>query len=155
MILIYNAAALLPWFWFVVAVVCVVIEIFTLGLTTIWAAISAVLLIFIALTPVSLVVQGLIFTLMTLFLLLFTAPLVRNKLHIGKEKTNAAGLVGKKILLQKGITAYEKGEAKINGIVWSVCSSDNTAIEAGTECSIEKIEGVTLVVKPQHKMQQL
>ena len=34
-----------PWFWFGIAVICAIIEGMTLGLTTVWFALSAVLMI--------------------------------------------------------------------------------------------------------------
>ena len=37
-----------PWFWFGIAVICAIIEGMTLGLTTVWFALSAVLMIFIS-----------------------------------------------------------------------------------------------------------
>ena len=45
------------------------------------------------------------------------------------------------------ITEFEKGQVKINGIVWTAASIGNAEIPAGDECIIEKIEGVTLIVK--------
>ncbi|MGP1595276.1 MAG: NfeD family protein [Treponema sp.] len=142
-----SITAFFPWFWFILAVVFVIIELITFGLTTIWAAISAICLIFISLMPVPFTVQAILFALLTLVLILFTRPFVQKKLQSGQEKTNTAALIGKHIMLQKEITPYEKGEAKINGLVWSVRSIHDVPIACGTECIIEKIEGVTLVVK--------
>ena len=47
--------------------------------------------------------------------------------------------------------ADEKGEGKVNGLIWSVRSADNEPISKGTCAVIEKVEGVTLIVKEGEK----
>ena len=136
-----------PWFWFGVAVVCVVVEGMTLGLTTVWFALSAVLMIFISMLHPPFYVQCVLFALVALLLLFFTRPLAVKFLHAKREKTNADSLIGKKALVLQTITEWEKGQVKINGAVWTAASVDGTALPAGEECIIERIEGVTLIVK--------
>ena len=136
-----------PWGWLGIAVVCALIEGLTLGLTTIWFSLSAVLMIFISLLHPPLYLQLLIFVLTALILLFFTRPAALTFLHTKREKTNADGLIGKKALVLHDITKWEKGQVKINGVVWTAASVDNADIPAGSECLIEKIEGVTLIVR--------
>ena len=50
-----------PWFWLVLLLAFVAIEIFTFQLTTIWCAIAALPMIFISLTKMDMVWQLLIF----------------------------------------------------------------------------------------------
>ena len=149
--MLFNLSMLLalytPWFWFGIAVVCAVIEGLTLGLTTIWFALSAVLMIFISLLQPPFYVQCILFALIALLLLFFTRPLALKFLHTKREKTNADSLIGKKALALQTITEWEKGQVKINGAVWTAASVGGEAIPAGDECIIEKIEGVTLIVK--------
>ena len=115
-----------PWFWFAIAVICAVIEGMTLGLTTVWFALSAVLMIFISMLHPPFYVQCVLFALVALLLLFFTR---------------------KKAVVLQTITEWEKGQVKINGVVWTAASVDGAVIPAGDECIIEKIEGVTLIVK--------
>ena len=136
-----------PWFWFGVAVVCAVIEGMTLGLTTVWFALSAVLMIFVSMLHPPFYVQCVLFALVALLLLFFTRPIALKFLHTKRENTNADSLIGKKALVLQTITEWEKGQVKINGAVWTAASVDGAAIPAGDECIIEKIEGVTLIVK--------
>ena len=149
--MLFNLSMLLalytPWFWFGIAVVCAVIEGLTLGLTTIWFALSAVLMIFISLLQPPFYAQCVLFALVALLLLFFTRPLALKFLHTKREKTNADSLIGKKALVLQNITEWEKGQVKINGIVWTAASVEGAVIPAGDECVIEKIEGVTLIVK--------
>ena len=136
-----------PWFWFGVAVVCAVIEGMTLGLTTVWFSLSAVLMIFISMLHPPFYAQCILFALVALLLLFFTRPIALKFLHTKRENTNAYSLIGKKALVLQTITEWEKGQVKINGAVWTAASVDGAAIPAGDECIIEKIEGVTLIVK--------
>lgn len=56
------------WIWIGILVICCFIEAFTFGLTTIWAAISAIPLIFIAKTGLAFQWQVLIFAVLTVIL---------------------------------------------------------------------------------------
>ena len=136
-----------PWFWFGIAVICAVIEGMTLGLTTVWFALSAILMIFVSMLHPPFYVQCVLFALVALLLLFFTRPIALKFLHAKREKTNADSLIDKKAVVLQTITEFEKGQVKINGIVWTAASIDGAVIPAGDECIIEKIEGVTLIVK--------
>ena len=136
-----------PWFWFGIAVICAVIEGMTLGLTTVWFALSAVLMIFISMLHPPFYVQCVLFALVALLLLFFTRPIALKLLHAKREKTNADSLIGKKAVVLQTITEWEKGQVKINGAVWTATSINSTDIPEGSECIIEKIAGVTVFVR--------
>ena len=136
-----------PWGWLGIAVICALIEGLTFGLTTIWFALSAILMIFISLLHPPFYLQCLIFVLTALLLLLFTRPLALKYLYTKREKTNADNLIGKKALVIHPITEWEKGQVKINGAVWTATSINSMDIPEGSECIIEKIAGVTLFVR--------
>lgn len=135
-----------PWFWLGIAVFCAVIEGISLGLTTIWFALSAVLMIFVSLLHPPFYAQCFLFVVAALLLLIFTRPLALKFLHTKQVKTNADSLIGKKALVTKSITEWEKGQVKINGAVWTAAAK-GTNIPEGSNCIIEKIEGVTLIVR--------
>lgn len=137
-----------PWFWLAAAVILALIEIFTVGLTTIWFAISAVVLIFVSMAPVPLIVQLIIFVALAALLLVFTRPIAVKKLKIGREKTNIDALIGKTALVIKKITEFEKGEVKIAGQIWSAHGEDNQEINENSKCTVVRIEGVQAIVRP-------
>lgn len=137
----------MPWLWFVLAVIFALIEAATLGLTTIWCAMSALVMVFVSFTPLPLKWQFILFALISLLLIFFTRPFAVKHLHVKKEKMNADSLIGKKVHIVKAITEFEKGQAKVNGAVWTAAAADHSDIAAGSECTVEKIEGVTLIVK--------
>ena len=136
-----------PWLWLGIAVVCAVVEGISFELTTIWFALSAVLMIFISLLHLPVYAQCLLFVLIALGLMISTRPLALKFLHIHRVRTNADSLIGKTALITKGITEWEKGQAKVNGVIWTAASADGTAIPEESECVIKRIEGVTLIVQ--------
>jgi len=137
----------LSWFWLIIAVVLTLIEVVTLGLTTIWFALGALVMIFLSFTPIPFAVQVLVWLLISSALLYFTRPYAVKKLKVGKEKTNAESLIGKKALVVKTITKFEKGEIKLNGLIWGAKSDQDEELEKDSECEVIRIEGATAVVK--------
>ena len=137
----------MPWIWTGILVICIVIECFTFSLTTIWAALASVPLIFISRTSLSLQVQILIFAVITLLLIIGTRPLALKLLR--KEKNeNINNLEGQKVIVTKKITATEKGEAKAsNGVIWTAKSNNSSEIEKDSVSRILQSEGNTLIVE--------
>ncbi len=141
----------MPWVWLVLTVVFILIEATTMSLTTIWFACAAFVMVFISLLPLPGHWQLLIFTLISLLLLIFTRPIVRKRLRLKKTATNSDSLIGRKTVVQDAITALEKGTVKIGGIVWTARCADDSALAPGEECVIQSIEGNTLIVKKSEK----
>ena len=135
------------WIWVALVVIFALIEAFTLGLTTVWFAIAALVMVFLSFLKIPLPAQILIFLVLSALLLVFTRPLAIKKFKIGKEKTNVDSLVGKHALVVKKITEFETGEVKINGQIWTARSENNTEIAEGAKCGILRIEGVQLIVR--------
>ena len=122
------------------------------GLTTIWFALGSLVMIPLSLLPIPFVIQIVIFLVISVVLLIFTRPFAVKKLKANREKTNVDALIGKKALVVKDISEFEKGEVKIDGIVWTARSDDAVSIKAGEECFLLRVEGATAVVgkeKPQ------
>lgn len=129
-------------------VVFALIEVFTLGLTTVWFALAALVMVFFSFLPVSLPFQILIFLVISAGLLFFTRPIAIQKFKTGGEKTNVDSLVGKHALVTRQMGEFEKGEVKLNGQFWSAVSEDNSEIKKGTKCEVVRIEGVHAIVRP-------
>lgn len=137
----------LPWFWVAVTIICVVIESLTLALTTIWFGISAFLMVFLAFTPLPFPAQLFIFVAVALMLLIFTRPVVKQKLSQKKIVTNYERIIGQIAVVTKKITALDKGYVKINGMEWTAAVRQDIVLEEGSKCIIEEIAGVTAYVK--------
>ena len=138
----------LPWFWLGIMVLCLVFEAVTFSLTTVWAALSALLMIFLSRTGLPLRWQLLIFFLVTILLLAFTRPFAVKKLKLGRLATNVNSLDGQEVLVVKKITKFEKGEVKAsNGVLWTALGEGSDEIAKGSVCKVVRVEGNTLVVR--------
>lgn len=137
----------LPWFWVAVTIICVVIESLTLALTTIWFGISAFVMVFLAFTPLPFPAQLFIFVALAMVLLIFTRPVVKQKINQKKIATNYERIIGQIAVVTKKITATDKGSVKINGMEWTAAVREDVVLEEGSKCIVEEIAGVTAYVK--------
>ena len=136
----------LSWFWFILAVIFAIIEINTMALTTIWFAIASVIMAFVAFLPIPFRYQLLLFIVISAVLFVFLRKISVQWFSKKKEKTNVEAMAGKTALVTKKITKFEKGEIKVDGIVWTAKTESDSELNKNTECIIERIEGVTAVV---------
>jgi len=139
------------WIWVLLSVLCAIIEVLTLGLTTVWFAIAALVMVFLSFLPIPLVYQVMIFLAISAVLLFFTRPIAIKKLKIGREKTNVDSLVGKTALVTKKITEFDRGEVKLNGQIWTAKTEDGSMLAEGSKCEVVRIEGVHAIVKTYNK----
>jgi len=136
------------WLWVGLTILFALIEVFTMGLTTIWFALAALVMVFISFIDIPLVWQVFIFLIISTALFVFTRPIAIKKFKAGKVKTNVDSLIGKHALVIKSISEFEKGEIKINGVIWSALPDNNSEIKEGSKCEIVRIEGVRAIVRP-------
>lgn len=133
--------------WIALIIIFSVIEVLTMGLTTIWFAGAALIALLAALVGLSVPVQIGIFLLSAALLIYFTKPLAKDFLRIGSEKTNVEAVIGLSGPVVKGIERYATGQVKINGQIWSALSEDGEPIETGIKVQVVAVEGVKLIVK--------
>lgn len=135
--------------WLLLAAILIVTEIVSLGLTTIWFAGGAFVAAIAAIGGANLVVQIILFFVVSIGLLLITRPLAVKHLDSKTEKTNAEGLIGKTaVVLQEINNLKETGQAKINGMEWTARAKNNEdVILVGTAVKVVEIQGVKLIVE--------
>ena len=136
-------------FWLVLFVILLVIEIFTMGLTTIWFAGGSLLAFVLAYVGFGLPVQIIVFLLASIILLVLTRPIAVKFFNKERQKTNAESLIGQKaVVLERVDTLHGTGRTEVNGMEWSAKTDEpGEIIEAGTIVIIEGIQGVKLIVK--------
>ena len=83
--------------WLALVIVLIVIEIFTVGLTTIWFAGGALAAIVINLLGLGMVWQIIVFLVVSGVLLFFTRPWALKYINSNRVKTNYEGVIGKVI----------------------------------------------------------
>jgi membrane protein implicated in regulation of membrane protease activity len=95
--------------------------------------------------------QGLLFSIISVVLLaLFRRPLVRR---IGSTRGIAVGtetLVGEIAILLDDLPAGGVTKGELRGTSWSVRSRATTALGSGARCRVERVDGLTLWVFPEH-----
>ncbi len=139
--------------WLALTAVLLIIEIMTLGLTTIWFAAGALFAFFAALLGMNQGIQIGVFVVVSVVLLFFTRPLAVKYLNTKTIKTNTEALVGKTARVIVDINNLKsQGQVVINGLEWTARSSDDTVVfKTGDAVTIVGIEGVKLIVEGQKK----
>lgn len=134
--------------WLVIIIVMAIIEIITLGLTTIWFAGGALAAFIADILGAGLVVQIVLFIAVSFLLLVFTRPFAMKIMNKDKIRTNAESLIGKSAIVIEEIDNLKaKGLASVNGQEWTARSADDTVITKDTVVEIADIKGVKLIVR--------
>lgn len=137
--------------WLIIAGVCFVIEMMTVGFLVFWFGIGALLTMIVSLIfPNNLILQTTVFVISSTLLIFLTKPLVK-KLAKSEKKvvTNAYSIIGKKGIVTQDINVtHGVGQIKVAGEVWSAKTTDGSTIEKGTPIEVIKIDGVKAVVEP-------
>ncbi|WP_075721808.1 NfeD family protein [Roseburia sp. 499] len=134
--------------WLAIIVVMAIIEIITLGLTTIWFAGGALIAFIASLFGVSLPIQIVLFVIVSLVLLVFTRPFAVKFVNKNQTRTNAESLIGKSAIVLEDINNLKaEGAVSVNGQEWTARAVDDTVITKDTVVEIVEIKGVKLMVK--------
>ncbi len=136
-------------FWLILTIICIVVEILTVGLASIWFAGGALVACFLDMANIHVIVQVVVFLLVSFLLLVVTRPLAKKCLNINRTKTNYEGIIGKVVRVTETIDNFNNtGTALVNGQEWTARSeSDNISIEQGQLAQVVNIKGVKLIVK--------
>ena len=136
-------------YWLLIFVVLLVIEILTMGLTTIWFAGGALAAFAAGILGMGIIVQIIVFVIVSLVLLFLTRPYAVKYFNKDREKTNVEGLIGQQAVVTEEIdTLQAKGVAVVGGVEWSARTREPDGLIAkDTVVVIEEIQGVKLIVK--------
>ena len=135
-------------FWLIVFVILLVVEIATMALTTVWFAGGALAAFLAAYIGFGVVVQVLVFLIVSILLLVLTRPLAVKFFNQERQKTNAESLIGQKAIVKEEInTLQATGRVEVNGMEWSAKTEESEIIEADTIVMIKGIQGVKLIVE--------
>ena len=142
-------------FWMVLLILCIVIEVLTLGLTTIWFAAGALVAIFAALLYAPIFVQVILFLLVSLTLLFFTRPIAVKYFNRDRVKTNVESMVGRQAIVTGEIDNVQAtGQVTVSGQEWSARSwDDKVRIPTGAVVVVVAISGVKLIVRTEQRME--
>lgn len=141
--------------WLTALVAFVVIEIATMGLTTIWFAGGALIALTLAMLNTSFYVQLGAFLVVSIVLLVCTRPLAVKYFNGKREKTNIDSMIGKQAIVVAEIdNLREEGQVILNGMEWSARAyEEGTVIPAGAVVEVKEVRGVKLMVMEKGKEQ--
>lgn len=136
--------------WLVFLIVCIVVELATMGLTMIWFAGGALVAAIAALCHAPLVLQIVLFLLVSVVLLFFTRPIAVKYFNKDRVKTNVESMIGRQAIVISEINNLEGvGQVTVGGQEWAARSKDeDVEIPVGTVVIVKAISGVKLIVEP-------
>ena len=137
-------------FWLVLLILCIGIEVLTLGLTTIWFAGGALVAGFAALLHAPIFVQIILFFAVSLLMLFFTRPIAVKYFNRDRVKTNVESMVGRQAIVIAEIDNLKAaGQVTVSGQEWTARSADdNVRIPEGNIVVVRSVNGVKLIVEP-------
>lgn len=138
-------------FWLVLLILCIGVEVLTLGLTSIWFAGGALVAIFAALLQAPIFVQIILFFVVSLVMLFFTRPIAVRYFNRDRVKTNVESMVGRQAIVISEIDNLQGiGQVTVGGQEWSARSADErVSIAVGAVVTVVAINGVKLIVREQ------
>lgn len=135
--------------WLLLFVILLVIELLTVGLTTIWFAVGSLAAFLADCLGAGLPVQIIVFLAVSCILLIFTRPWALKHVNRKRIKTNYESEIGKIILITERVdNLNQTGKSTVDGQEWTVRSLNDTDIlDPGAKAKVVGISGVKLIVE--------
>lgn len=135
--------------WLLILVALIVVELITMGLTTIWFAIGALIAAIVAAISGPFWLQMALFVVVSLVIMYFTRPIAVKYFNKDRVRTNAESLVGRQAIVISEINNLEGiGQVNVGGQEWSARSTkDEVQLPVGAVVEICAINGVKLIVE--------
>lgn len=135
-------------FWLIVVAVMLVIEIFTMGLTTIWFSIGAAISAVASGLGAPLWLQIVLFCVVSVVIMLLIRPFALKVVNGERTKTNVDELAGEQaVVIEEIDNQKEKGSVRLRGVEWMARSTDGTIIAVDEVVTVDSVSGVKLIVR--------
>ncbi len=136
-------------YWLGLFVILLIIEILTLGLTTIWFALGALVALLFEVIGFGTYVQVGVFLIASVLLFAMTRPIAVKYFNQERAKTNAEALIGQYALVTEAIdTMQSVGRVEIKGMEWSAKTDEpDGKIAKDKVVVVDGIQGVKLIVR--------
>lgn len=134
-------------FWLIILALLILIEIITLGITTIWFAGGALTAFIVSLFYDNLILEIILFAAVSIALLYFTRPVVMKYYSNKSQKSDYEGVIGREAIVIATVDNMNTdGQVDVEGQVWSARSLDGNIFEEGTKVTVKGISGAKLIV---------
>lgn len=135
--------------WLLLVVVFLLAEAATVTVISLWFAAGALAAMATALLGGGIWLQAGVFLVVSAIALTALRPLVRKYLTPKLTATNIDSVIGSVGIVTTAIdNVAAAGQVKLNGMEWTARSNSGEAIPAGTQVTVERIEGVKVFVSP-------
>ena len=130
--------------WLIIFVVCIAVEIGTMGLTTIWFAGGALIASIVAAIGAPIWLQVVLFLGVSFILLYFTRPVAVKYFNKDRVKTNVESMIGKQAIVISEINNLQGiGQVTVGGIEWSARTvQEGITLPVGCVVVVRAISGV-------------
>lgn len=143
---------MLPWqIWLIIAGVCFIVEIATVGFLIFWFGVAALITCLLSLVIHNVIAQTAIFIVLSVALIGLTRPFAKKLNKKDNVVTNSNAIIGKEGIVIKQInsTPGDVGQVKVSGDIWTAIVNDyRDVIPVGSTIRVLGIDGVKLVVEP-------
>ena len=141
--------AMLNLIWIGLFIILLIIEVFTVGLTTIWFAIGALAAAGANTLGANLTIQIIVFLAVSIMLMIFTRPWAAKHLNKNRLKTNYESKIGEVIKITERVdNLRQTGRSIVDGQEWTVRSQDNNVIlEKDELAKVISVSGLKLIVE--------
>lgn len=134
-----------PTTWLILAAIMIVIEIITLGLSTVWFAGGAAAAALAAGLDAPEWVQVVIFMVVSAGMIFLLRPIAKRRLNLHVVPTNAQSLVGTKVKVLKLTDKPGIAVTRINDVEWRIGYEGQ--VKVGDDLEVEEISGTKLICK--------
>lgn len=136
--------------WLIALIVLIVVELATMGLTTIWFALGALVAAITAALHAPVVLQVVLFLVISIVSFIFTRPLAVKYFNRDRVRTNVESLIGRQGVVISEINNVEGiGQIQVGGQEWSARTRmDSMTVPVGTVVVVYAVNGVKLIVEP-------
>ena len=141
--------SMLNLIWIGLFIILLLIEIFTVGLTTIWFAIGALAAAGVNTLGADLIIQIIVFLAVSVILMIFTRPWAAKHLNQNRLKTNYESKIGEIVKITERVDNLKQtGKSIVDGQEWTVRSQNNNEIlEKDELAKVIAVSGVKLIVE--------
>ena len=141
-----NWAAII---WLALTVVFLITEAATVTVVSLWFAAGSLAAMVTALTGGGLAFQATVFLIISIVMLTALRPLVRKYVTPTLTPTNIDSVIGSVGIVTVQIDNISAtGQVKLSGMEWTARSTSGEPIAAGTQVTVNRIEGVKVFVSP-------
>lgn len=135
--------------WLVVLVVSIVVEIISLGLTSIWFAGGALIAVIFAAFNLPIWLQILVFLVVSVVLMVFTRPIAVKYFNKDRVRTNVESMIGRQAIVISEVNNLQGiGQVTVGGQEWTArTEEDGSTLAVGSVVKVVAVNGVKLIVR--------